>query len=75
MVAGLEEGVLDIVIHQIHFVSSQGRVAESVHMGFQSARDSLGDYIRSDVEILQSWVSLVLTQNQFVLFHNSLKHY
>ena len=34
---GLEEGVLHVVVEQVHLVPLQGRVAEAVHVSLQGA--------------------------------------
>ncbi len=39
-VAGLEEGVLDVVVHDVHLVAPDARVAESVGVRLQHTRQS-----------------------------------
>lgn len=53
VVAGLEEGVFDVVVEHINFVAAQRGVTETVDMGFQRAADPLSNDVRPHVKILK----------------------
>jgi hypothetical protein len=46
-VAWLEEGVLDVVVHDVHLVAADAGVPEPVGVGLQHARQSLLDDVWS----------------------------
>lgn len=71
-VAGLEEGILDIIVKNINFISSNRRVAESICMRLKSAGHSFSDDIRPNVQIFQFGITFVLWKNQSVLLDKVL---
>lgn len=71
-VARLEEGVLDVVVQNVHFVASHRRVTEPIGVRLEPTGHSLGHDVGPDVEILQLGVALVLRQYQRVLLNQVL---
>ena len=65
----LEEAVLDVVEENVHPVSLQSGVAETVVVGLESALYSPGADDGTHVEVLQTRVALGDAQLQRILLH------
>jgi hypothetical protein len=68
-VARLEEGVLDVVVHDVDLVAADRRVSESVDVRLEGARKALLHNIRPDVEVLELGIALALRDHEDVLRH------
>ena len=68
----LEEAVLDIVEENVHPVSLQSGVAESIVVCFECALYSPGTNDGTHVEVLQTRIALGDTQHKCILLHISL---
>ena len=65
----LEEAVLDVVEENVHPVSLQSGVAESIVVRLEGALYSPGADDGTHVEVLQTRVALGDAQHQRILFH------
>jgi hypothetical protein len=69
IVTGLEERMLDVVVEDIDFISTQCNITETINVSFQLTHNTLGDDVRTDIDFLELWISLVGAQDQFVLLN------
>jgi hypothetical protein len=66
-IARLEECMLDVVVQNIDFVSTDGRVSEAIGVGLEDSKQSLLHHVRPDVEIFELGVSFGLAEYEAVL--------
>lgn len=71
-VARLEDGVPDIVVKDVHLITSDRCVTESISVCFQGPENALLCHIGTDVEVFELRVGLVLWQQERVLFDEIL---
>lgn len=63
-IARLEEGVLDVVVHNVNLVTANRGEAETIEVSLQSSMNSFGDNVWTNEEVLQFGIVLVERQLQ-----------